>query len=47
MPSTISKFVFNVFRYNTNNIAGYTPHNNVTIGQCSPHSRCCVKELER
>ena len=39
-----SKFVSGVYRYNTNNIAGYR---NVTIGQCNPHTNCCVHEMER
>jgi len=45
--STISKFVTEVFRYDTNNMAGYqfsgcTYQNQ---SQCTMH--CCEKEMER
>lgn len=44
----ISKFVSDVFRYDTNNMAGYQNGSGCTYnnqGQCTMH--CCEKEMER
>jgi len=46
--STISKFVSNVFRFDTNNLAGYEESGVSAFekdSQCT--SSCCEKEMER